>query len=130
MNHIRLILMCLVGFFFLGPGSAAACPFTYDDTAPIQEAAAVVVDTGPSSMSAIDCATQPRICLSVRRSTRSLVAAGQDLEPCGTTRSSIWGVTAESRTTSDPLCTTLAELPFSITANQAAVAAELASLQH
>lgn len=123
MNQIRLILMCLLGFLFLGPGSAATYPSPHDE-----KPAVVVGDGSITSMSAPDSAGQ--IVASLRRSTMTAGVDDRDLATCGAKEFSVLAdVTAGARATSDPLRRTHANRSCHVIAKDAAADAQLASPQ-
>lgn len=129
MNQIRFTLMCLIGLSVLLVGGAAGCASTLDSPAQVLNTTAAVAHTPAKSMTAVDRMTQEATVAAARSSTMTVAAARQDLA-CRAERATVLTMTDQTRTTLDSFGPTLSELPLSIAANNAAVGAELASLQH
>ena len=129
MNQIRFTLMCLVGLSVILVGGAARCASALDDSARFFNTPAIAVQTSAKSMAAVDRVTQEATDAVVRNSTMTVTAARQDLA-CRAKPATVPKVTYQTRTTLDSLQPTLSELPPSVAADDAAVDAELASLQH
>lgn len=130
MNQIRLSLMCLASLTVLSFGGAAGCASTLDDSARVLNTTAVVVDTSAKSMIAADRVAQEAIVAAVRSATTTVATARRDLASYRVKRAAVLHLTEQTRATLDSVRTTLATLPRSIAANDAAIDAELASLQH
>lgn len=130
MNQIRLTLMYLVGLCVLMLPGAAGCAGSLDESARVLGTTAVVVDTSAKAMTAADRVTQEAIVAEVRSSTLTVDAARGQINAYRAKRADVLKVSAETRATLDSLRTTLAQLPVTVAANDAAIDAELASLQH
>ena len=130
MNQIRLTLMCLVGLCVLMLPSAAGCAGSLDQSARVLGTTAVVVDTSAKAMTAADRVTQEAIVAEVRSSTLTVDAARGQINAYRAKRADVLKVSDETRATLDSLRTTLVQLPATVAANDAAIDAELASLQH
>jgi len=129
MNQIRFTLMCLIGLSVLLVGGGAGCGSTLDDSGRVLNTTAPVLQTPVKSMTAVDLMPQEATVAAARSSTMTVAAARQDLA-CRAERATVLKMTDQTRTTLDSFGPTLSQLPSPIAANNAAVGAELASLQH